>query len=568
MADRLTLKCLTEQEVSSIFAHPESEAARRWIDYWASTESRNAQLLGQFQQVVSLGFRGRTVLDIGCGSAGLAAQVVAGGGCYIGADYSPYVLRMGRHWLGQKGLRAELLRTSGSELPFRDESFDYVFAFDVIEHLERGGSQQLQFLRELRRVLRPMGMIFLTTPNKGYPFEGHTFLYFPQYLPATLADQYIRWKNPGFLEEHGSFGAIKLLSPAGLKRLLSLSELIFLHQLPCCMDIEDWAPGKRLVYRLLGAAGLAWHPMQEFWGCLVRREHREALRVKCAKHHAIALRESGNPALEFTPGIDFSRGPEAHQLKCGWFPRESAPSGFRWTGPEAELWLQADGAEDFFSVSGYCGARPQDGTTTLRIYCDDRWIGQRHLGQNEPFDLAFLLPYRLYRSQICTFRLAVDPCHTPGGADQRKLGIAVNRAILVPAAASNSAVDFDRGPESQSLGKGWFTHERDQRGLRWTSDEAELDLCANGGERFLSVIGYCNALKRFAPVTVSIFCDKEKIGEHHISGDELFCLSLPLAHPVNRSQICSIRIITEPAYIPGGADRRKLGVIFFRIALE
>lgn len=569
MTENSTLRDLTEAEVASIFANPESEAARRWIGYWASTEARNAVLLSQFRKVVSLGFTGRTVLDVGCGSAGLAAAVVSEGGKYVGLDYSPYVLRMGRQWLSQKEIPADLIRATGSGLPFRDESFDSIFAFDVIEHLEWGDSQQLQFLRELRRVIRPHGMIFLTTPNKWYPFEGHTFLYFPQYLPVAVADQYIRRRNPGFLQEHGSFEAIKLLTPSVLRRLLDLSGLAFLHGLPCALDIEDLPPGRRLGYRLLNAAGLSWYPMQEFWGCLVLREERESVRAKCGKHHVIALREAQDPTLEFQAGIDFSRGPEAHQLKDGWFPYESVDSGFRWTMGEADFWLQAEGDEQYVAISGHCNAQARAHPTTLSIFCDNQWIGQHRLFEDERFHLRYLLPEQLRRSQICTFRVTVDPCFVPSDADRRKLGVAISRLALEPTPVSGGMVDFNRGPQPENLGEGWFAHQRDPNGegFRWTAQEAELRLSALGTGELLLICGYCNAAERHRTVSLQIYCDDRRLAERTLEKNEAFKMLLPPRQKLTKRHTCAIRLITDPCYVPGDGDERRLGVAIHRLGL-
>lgn len=50
-----------------------------------------------------------------------------------------------------------------SALPYADARFDTVVSMDVIEHVE----QPLPWLRELLRVLKPGGLLFLTTPNYG-----------------------------------------------------------------------------------------------------------------------------------------------------------------------------------------------------------------------------------------------------------------------------------------------------------------------------------------------------------------------------------------------------------------
>lgn len=44
---------------------------------------------------------------------------------------------------------------------FEDESFDYVISFQVIEHIK----QDIDFVREIHRVLRPGGKVIITTPN-------------------------------------------------------------------------------------------------------------------------------------------------------------------------------------------------------------------------------------------------------------------------------------------------------------------------------------------------------------------------------------------------------------------
>lgn len=46
-------------------------------------------------------------------------------------------------------------------LPFESESFDYVISFQDIEHIKH----DIEFVREIHRVLRPGGKVIITTPN-------------------------------------------------------------------------------------------------------------------------------------------------------------------------------------------------------------------------------------------------------------------------------------------------------------------------------------------------------------------------------------------------------------------
>ncbi|OFV91370.1 MAG: hypothetical protein A3H28_12000 [Acidobacteria bacterium RIFCSPLOWO2_02_FULL_61_28] len=260
----------------------ENEAAiAKWVGYWTETLARNFELVEAFCSRIRIDFRGKRVLDIGCGTGGLSQIVTAEGGFYIGSDFFPAILEMAHaviHGLPQPE-RASLIRASGTGLPLADGSVDIVVAFDVIEHLVGGEDWQLRFLQEIRRVLRQNGLLLLTTPNRLYPFEGHTFLYGPQYLPVWLADRYIRWKNPSFLQEYKTYGDVHLLGPWKLARLLRRAGLRVVHDFPWGMDWRDYALRKRLPLRLLGAAGLAWAADSAFWFPACRAEDWNQVRT-------------------------------------------------------------------------------------------------------------------------------------------------------------------------------------------------------------------------------------------------------------------------------------------------
>jgi SAM-dependent methyltransferase len=52
------------------------------------------------------------------------------------------------------------------EIPFKDESFDRVYSFEGMEHL-RTREDQVKFVKEIRRVLRPNGTFIISTPQRG-----------------------------------------------------------------------------------------------------------------------------------------------------------------------------------------------------------------------------------------------------------------------------------------------------------------------------------------------------------------------------------------------------------------
>ncbi len=70
----------------------------------------------------------------------------------------------------------------GKALPFPAQSFDWVHASAVLEHVG-SAAEQARFLAELHRVCSKG--IFVTTPNRWFPVEFHTVLPLLHWLPAA-----------------------------------------------------------------------------------------------------------------------------------------------------------------------------------------------------------------------------------------------------------------------------------------------------------------------------------------------------------------------------------------------
>ena len=71
---------------------------------------------------------------------------------------------------------------AADKLPFPDNHFDYVFSVEGIEHFEA----PFPFVKELCRVLRPGGRLYLTTPNTFSVEARLKYLvsgYFPRFRP-------------------------------------------------------------------------------------------------------------------------------------------------------------------------------------------------------------------------------------------------------------------------------------------------------------------------------------------------------------------------------------------------
>lgn len=98
--------------------------------------------------------RPAVMLDMGCGT-GMFLERQGQERKTFGLDFSREALSFTR----QRGLN-RLVCGDSQQLPFRDEGFDIVTAFDLIEHVDRDDS----LVSEVHRILRPGGILLSTVP--------------------------------------------------------------------------------------------------------------------------------------------------------------------------------------------------------------------------------------------------------------------------------------------------------------------------------------------------------------------------------------------------------------------
>ena len=101
----------------------------------------------------------KILLDIGCG-AGLNASYLKEKGYEIyGIDVSQIAIDK----FNKKGFKGKIMDISQT-LEFEENFFDVIFASEVIEHI----SYTEGFLKETKRILKPGGILYLSTPNSSF----------------------------------------------------------------------------------------------------------------------------------------------------------------------------------------------------------------------------------------------------------------------------------------------------------------------------------------------------------------------------------------------------------------
>jgi len=160
--------------------------ARRWCPL---TAGRYAVALGLLAERLALvGARG---LDVGTGDGVMLFLLARAGARVTGVDVSAAGLELARTEIGRRAAQAPwLVAGSGAALPFPDGAFDFAVALEFIEHVP----EPERHLAEMRRALRPGGVLVLTTPHRmpdravSSPYHMQEFM--PEELERLLGAQF------------------------------------------------------------------------------------------------------------------------------------------------------------------------------------------------------------------------------------------------------------------------------------------------------------------------------------------------------------------------------------------
>jgi ubiquinone/menaquinone biosynthesis C-methylase UbiE len=108
--------------------------------------------------------QGKRVLEVACGRGGFITLLESRGAAAFGADFSAAALQIASQKMSHgsaRGSKVALSQADAHCLPFADCAFDCVVSCETIEHL----TDPLTALREMARVCKSGGMLYLTTPN-------------------------------------------------------------------------------------------------------------------------------------------------------------------------------------------------------------------------------------------------------------------------------------------------------------------------------------------------------------------------------------------------------------------
>jgi SAM-dependent methyltransferase len=127
-------------------------AERGTPEYFAQVEAEKARLEPYVAGFAAFDrWRGRDVLEIGCGIGTDTVRFARAGANVTGVDLTLAAVELASSWLEQEGLGGRVLQADAESLPFADESFDLVWSWGVLHHT----LDAARAIREAWRVLRP-----------------------------------------------------------------------------------------------------------------------------------------------------------------------------------------------------------------------------------------------------------------------------------------------------------------------------------------------------------------------------------------------------------------------------
>ena len=106
------------------------------------------------------------ILNVGA-ATGATSEMLSKFGEVTSLEYDEFCCKFLKEKTGIEAINASL-----TDLPFEDDSYDIICAFDVIEHIE----DDIKAIEEIHRVLKPNGKYLLTVPAFQSLWSNHDLI--------------------------------------------------------------------------------------------------------------------------------------------------------------------------------------------------------------------------------------------------------------------------------------------------------------------------------------------------------------------------------------------------------
>ena len=196
------------------------------------------------------------VADIGCGAGTQSLLWAELGHRVHGLDVNEPLLELARKRAADAGCAIDVQVGSAVKLPWADESMDVCLLIELLEHV----ADWEPCLAECQRVLKPGGILFLTTSNKLCPAQQEFDLPLYSWYPRPLKRHFERLAvtTRPELVNHAAFPAVNWFTYYGLRKALRAGNFRCFDRFDM-MDLSAKGSGARTIVSLIrSVAVLRW----------------------------------------------------------------------------------------------------------------------------------------------------------------------------------------------------------------------------------------------------------------------------------------------------------------------
>lgn len=239
-----------------------ADASDPFADYYAQA-SLSAATIARFRSTQEAILRVRRsmrldcehldVADIGCGAATQCIMWANQGHRVCGMDVNEPLIQIGRQRVAEEKLQVRLDVGTATQLPWDSQSFDVCLLPELLEHVPDWRS----CLKEAARVLRPNGILYISTTSRLCPFQSEFDLPLYSWYPAPLkryCERLAVTTHPEWVN-HAQYPAVNWFDYYSLRRASELQGFLCLDRFDA-VALSDKTGVARLALNLVQGSGI------------------------------------------------------------------------------------------------------------------------------------------------------------------------------------------------------------------------------------------------------------------------------------------------------------------------
>lgn len=163
--DALDLSQVTTENVKDFWqanplcvkGNPFDPGSREFFEFYNGQREAIESIASSYALHEYLGFKGKKVLDVGCGNGYVLSKYAAEGSDVFGIDITQAGIDLCRMRFELLGLKGDFQVADAQDIPFPDNTFDCVCSMGVLHHVP----DTQKALDEIHRVLKPGGRLIV-----------------------------------------------------------------------------------------------------------------------------------------------------------------------------------------------------------------------------------------------------------------------------------------------------------------------------------------------------------------------------------------------------------------------